>query len=225
VDDNSANCGPNMEQLIYHFHPTTVLTTGTTGGQYTIQLTMPTIANNLNAGTCTNCTPNLLQILNNINNSSTGTTNSVGKIIDIITTKSCRYQYPTNKLLLGNIQTFSQINKYGYDYFALPKYLNETYMYSGSPLTLIPSLSAETCDFTGKLGYGTNFPSSANIAKNGGSYIKQTSATAVITDWNNGPGWENYKLQTKLTYNDFNWFDIYVVDSGIVTYIDTNYII
>ena len=224
IDNNSADCGSNMEQLIYNFHLTSIVTTGTTGSQYTIQLTMPTITNGLYyVPNCSDCFSNIQQIVNNINNSSTGTTTTIGKVIDIVTNKGCRYQHPTLWQKLKNLTYISQIIITYYDYFALPKYLNETYMYSGSPLTIIPSLSAQTCDFTGKLVYG--IPSDANIPKNGGSLVKQTFATQIITDWNSGPGWENYKIQTTNDYWSFSWFDIYVVVNGVVTYSDPTYII
>jgi uncharacterized delta-60 repeat protein len=158
-------CGDGVIPYIYNFHFTTVVTSGYTGGYYEIQLTMPTIQNQIPNVVCSNCTGITQYNVNKINNSSTGTTQSQeGLLIDFVSNKGSRYFTPYWQYFTvnGNIE-YSNEASIGYQ-IAIPRYLNETYMYSGSPLTLIPSLTAQTCDLTNLmvLQPGGGYPSPNN---------------------------------------------------------------
>ena len=100
-------------------------------------------------------------------------------------------------------------------------------MYSGSPLTLIPGLSAETCDFTGRAYLSPLDPSNYNPTNNGGSYVKYLANYKVITT-NVNDIQNNYSIQTQTNVSGIpsgSYFDIYTVVGGVVTYSDPTYII
>ena len=157
------SCGDGVIPYIYNFHFTTVVTSGNTGGYYEIQLTMPTIQNQIPHVLCSNCTGQTQNNVNKINFSSTGTTQSQeGLLIDFVSNKGSRYftPYYMYVTLTGGL-SYSYETAISYN-ILLARYLNETYMYSGTPLTLIPSLTAQTCDFTNKmelLGSSSLYPS------------------------------------------------------------------
>lgn len=221
---NSANCGDNLQPLVYYFHPTSILTTtiDIINDIYTIELTMPTITNQITGVTCGNCISRANTMVTYGNNSSLATTQINGRVINLTTNNGSRYNEIMDAWLLAcpQITTVTAVTKT--EYYALPKYLNETYMYSGSPLTLIPSLSAETCNFIGKAYLDTNSPSFYETTTNGGSYICYINFYKITyTDL------DNWKIQAEPIINGVRTsplVDAYVVVGGVVTFVDPAYI-
>jgi hypothetical protein len=224
--NQTSNCGDNTTPITYYFHASSVLTTGTTGPSYTIELTMPTIVNNYPNPSCSNCFAFTNNIYDNVNSSSTGTT-GYGQILNSQTNNGSKYNGCTDTYIFCCPDFTSQLGNTFSSLWALPKYCNETYMYSGSPLTLIPSLSAETCDFTGRAYLSPLDPSNYNPTNNGGSYVKYLANYQVITTDSNDIQ-NNYSIQTQTNVNGIPtgaYFDIYTVVGGVVTYSDPTYII
>ncbi len=144
----STNCGDGTTILSYQIHYSSIVTTGTTGGLYTLNITMPTISNGLPPfDPCdTFCQYYISDyIIPNINISSTGITN-----VDNFTTNTgSKYVKPFGQSLkfIENPPTVVSATTIEGSYY-LNNYLNSTVPFSGSssPYTQIPSLSALTCN-------------------------------------------------------------------------------
>jgi hypothetical protein len=151
-------CGDLTGYQEYNIHPSAIVTTGGTG-PWTMSITMPTITNSLTWTSCdTSCSDYTNDIVNIINGSSTSLLNN----ISITNNTGSRLQNPIYGyralLEINNTVTATTITRS----IVIPKYVNETIPYSGSPLTIIPSLSAQTCDLSGYSLDGTG--STLNIA-------------------------------------------------------------
>jgi len=152
-------CGDGTTFVPYNIHYSSVVTTGFTSN-YTLSFTMPTISIGMSFLPCDTCLGQLIYIRNIINPSSTGSTN----VSSYSTSTSSR--------------AISPINRYSYTYsfntsltaqtinsnYRITKYLTETIPYSGNsyPYTIIPSLSAITCNYS-SIGSPLNDNSSKNI--------------------------------------------------------------
>jgi hypothetical protein len=150
----SDTCGDTTGFQDYFIHPSAIVTTGGTG-PYTMTITMPTISKCITFSPCDlNCNINEDVAINQINISSTGITNN----ISIINNTGSRLITPIREVsrLTYSTNILSGIS-YN-DYMAIPKYVNETIPYSGSPLTIIPSLSGKTCDFLDWKNISTGTP-------------------------------------------------------------------
>jgi hypothetical protein len=140
----SQQCGDLTGYEDYYIHPSATITTGGTG-PWTMSITMPTIPNSLTWGSCDiACVFATDQIYDYINDSSTGVTNN----ISIISNTGSKIEHPFWGYRL--LQSFNYVSTATTVTFPviIPEYVNQTIPYSGSPLTLIPSLSAETCDLS-----------------------------------------------------------------------------
>ena len=155
----STNCGDGTGYYSYNIHhPTTVVTTGLTLGVYSLNITMPTIINNITPNPCDlSCDNTINNFVNNINNSSTGTTNQRS----IYSDNGASYSYP-----LGGYTQISR-NNTSRDTLTSFGYLNinvnslNTIPASGTSNTIIPSLSGQVCDYNTHgylhtLGYPSN---------------------------------------------------------------------
>jgi hypothetical protein len=137
-------CGDLTGYQTYIIHPSSVVTTGGTG-PWTMTVTMPTISNALTWGSCDiGCTGNTMTIVDTINQASTGITNN----ISIISNTGSKLEYPFNSYYTLQDNTYVKTGATKYAEFIIPEYVNTTIPYSGSPLTLIPSLSGQTCDLS-----------------------------------------------------------------------------
>jgi hypothetical protein len=143
-------CGDGTPQITYYFHPSFVMTSGGTTGNYTLDMTMPTISKNISFGPCDQGCDYYLNtyFIEKINNSSTGSTNNE----NFSSTTGSRYTESTMVMEWRMTEsTYSQsgVTTMGFWYFG--DYTNVTMPFSGSGVsyTPIPSLSAQTCDITG----------------------------------------------------------------------------
>jgi hypothetical protein len=155
-------CGDTTGYQSYYIHPSAIVTTGGTG-PWTMTITMPTISNCLSLGTCDlGCDCLEPSIISFINSSSTGITNN----ISVTTNIGARLISPITGVTEFSIITLDRTVTNTENSIGVAKYVNTLIPYSGSPLTIIPSLSAETCDLS-NWTYLTNTPPS----KNRGYYV------------------------------------------------------
>jgi hypothetical protein len=137
----STNCGDGTTIRSYNIHPSSVVTTGISGSNYTMRLTMPTVVNNMTDPCITAGTQNVVNIINSwstgTSNNFTGTTLTGSKYVDpfYVVSVSC-----------SGVTSISASTSQGF--IAYPKYLNETITYTGTSPTLVNSLSAQTFDFS-----------------------------------------------------------------------------
>jgi hypothetical protein len=143
----TTSCGDGVGFELYRIHPTSLVTTGTTGGgsAYTMSIVMQTIPNAISWAPCDiNCTAlTTNNIVNVINVSSTATTNNFTGT----TTVGARYESPFTRVLALTYgsRTLNNLSIRGTIQFI--DYQNRTYVYSGSsPSSIVPSLSAKTCN-------------------------------------------------------------------------------
>jgi hypothetical protein len=140
-------CGDGTTVVKYDIHYSSIVTTGDTGGVYTLNITMPTISDGLPPfDPCDiNCQTYINDIIRNVNVSSTGVTN----IEDFTTNTGSKYVRPFGASLyfVENPPTVVSASTL-HGFYWLNNYLNSTVPFSGSssPYTQIPSLSALTCN-------------------------------------------------------------------------------
>jgi hypothetical protein len=137
----STNCGDGTTTLSYNIHPSSVVTTGTSGPDYTMRLTMPTVVNNMTDPCITAGTQNKVNV---INSSSTGTSNNFTGT----TLTGSKYVDPFYVVLVSCSATTTLSATTLQGNISYPKYLNETITYTGSTPTIVNSLSAQTFDFS-----------------------------------------------------------------------------
>jgi hypothetical protein len=174
-----SSCGDNQYTSYYYkVHPTSVVTIGGGPGAYTITINLATITNQYPFDACNYCYSIVNANVTNINNDalSPNTTN--------ITTNGLRYDIPfSGKYFIAYSVPTSPTASLSNSELAIPYYSTLTLPYSGSPLTVIPSLSATTCDFNWLNYFNLINPSNGNETQ----YFQKEFANywAVATDPNN----------------------------------------
>jgi hypothetical protein len=143
-------CGDGTQYASHSLHYSSIVTTGNTAGNYTLQITMPTISDGLPPfDPCEiYCQTYVDSIIDNINSSSTGVTN----VTAFTSNTGSKYVKPFGVAngVTPIIPTAASASTVEGQYW-LSNYLNSTVPFSGSnsPYTQLPSLSALTCnDFT-----------------------------------------------------------------------------
>ena len=218
----SQQCGDITGYETYYIHPSSIVTSGGTTGPWTMDITMPIMSNCITISGCSNCNITGQGIINQANNTSTGSTNN----ISITTNTGSRLINPFEIVtyLTSGLTIFSASTQIGD--MTIPKYINQTVPYSGSPLTIIPSLSAETCSFndwtekaTGTLSKNLNFYVYY------GFYYRQ-----ILTNPLNPQDFEIWApIFVNGVYVGFPGTPtlqmIYQYTGGVVTFIDTNYFV
>jgi hypothetical protein len=144
TNTGSTNCGDGTTKRFYNIHTSTEITTGTTGPNYSLRLTMPTMVNNLTYDLNCNYSGTVQGTVAHINSQSTGTSNNYTGT----TLTGSKYDYPfTNNIgLCSGSTSLTALTSNGLIY--VPRYVNETIPYTGTTPTLVPSLSAKTFNFT-----------------------------------------------------------------------------
>ena len=141
----STNCGDGTTIKDFIIHPSTNATSGTSGPNYTLRFTMPTISNGLTYDPLCNISGSVqASFVNIINNSSTGTSNNFTGT----TLTGSKYTDPFYQIrsACSGLTSVSAVTTNGI--IDIPKYLNETIVYTGSTPTIVNSLSAQTFDFS-----------------------------------------------------------------------------
>lgn len=141
----STNCGDGTTTKQFYIHPSTTVTTGTSGPNYTLRFTMPTVVNGLTYDPLCNISGLVdTNIIVPINTSSTGTSNNFTGT----TLTGSKYTNPfyRSRYACSGVTSYSALTKEGD--ITVPKYINETITYTGVTPTLVNSLSAQTFNFS-----------------------------------------------------------------------------
>jgi hypothetical protein len=190
-----------------------------------MSITMPTISDCLTFTSCQlGCNDCINTVLININSSSTGTTNN----ISLTTNIGARLNQPITGITALSIFSSDYSSFTASTAIAIPEYVNTLVPYSGSPLTLIPSLITETCDLS-NWGNIIVSPPSKNLnyyLYYGYLYEVRCVNTLNPQDFeiwapifSNGT-WAGYPFLTALSYNK-----IYSYIGGIATVDEPTYFI
>jgi hypothetical protein len=219
-------CGDTSPYRDYYIHPTSVVTTGITDGIYTLNMTMPTITNQLTWTTCqVGCTSDTNYIVDYINNISTGTTNNMSNT----NIKGNRYVTPFHGIiqLFYNNSNFTRGNYYKQT--SAGSFIRKTLPMSGSSFTLIPSISAETCSYASQSKYNAN---NFSNGINDDTYVQTMyNFNAYVT---NPLNLNDFKITATPIVNGTyvgsngigtNDITIYEVQNGVVIYSDPNYVV
>lgn len=208
-------CGDTTTFINYLFHTSSVVTTGITGNNYFMNLTMPTITKQISFTNCQlYCDGDVQFQVFLINNQSTGTTNNVSWINNVGNRVNIPF-YDERGLSSGNTPTTA------YTWFAYVRkssFLNKTLPMSGSNFTLIPSLSSSTCNLVGQY---TPSPPGVN------SDFFQTYLYDYKSELTNPNNLLDFKISTRTIVNGSptgNYFRIWEISGGTVIYSDSNYI-
>ena len=149
----NSNCADNQFTLkSWSFHPSSLVTTTNAPGNFKMIINMTLISNNYGGGnticglSCSGTVTNF--ITNNVNPSYYADIN-----YSSISNTALRSIDPFIRIR-GIVRSNNSMSQMVYSaYWDVPWYSNITYPYSGNPLTIIPSLSATTCDWTGSDGF------------------------------------------------------------------------
>lgn len=136
-------CGDGTVAKTILLHQSSIVTTGTSGLDYYIDFTMPSITYGLTGySSCDlNCTGNAATIVTNVNNYTTGSsfnytgTTTVGSLYSNPIRQVINLNSSNTPITAGTIQSLITLNNY----------LNVTVPSSGASYTLLPSFSGEAC--------------------------------------------------------------------------------
>lgn len=209
-------CGDGTTKKSINIHQTSVITTGTSGSDYWINYTMPTISNGMSFSTCNlYCSSSNINSVDEVNSSSTGTTyNYTGT-----TNTAARYRYLHETMLVNSSASTTNSTWDSYSLIDLNYFQNETIPASGSSYTITPSLSGVCCSNL------TNYfkKSTTSSYRRFNAYYQyrlidplDLSAFQIYTDTT---------IETSLDYLPIVWKLIYTFSGGSVHYSDSNYII
>jgi hypothetical protein len=219
----TTSCGDGTPESNVYIHISSVVTTGTTGSDYYIEFTMPTISTGITYTSCsTNCTSSMNSIVSVVNAHATGTSYNY-------TSTSNNGSYKIQPVRLVSYFTeqppasVTGVTAVGGWYLEFTQ--NETIPASGSSYTIIPGLSALTYpDLSNITDYvigNTAINHQLNYLYEW-SFFDSTNLTTLS---------QNYRLfasrllltgkQSSPTFKEM----VYEVTNGVVTYKNTNFII
>jgi hypothetical protein len=141
----TTNCGDGTTTKDFLIHPSTNVTSGTSGLNYTLRFTIPTISNGLTYDPLCNISGSVqTSFVDAINSSSTGTSNNFTGT----TLTGSKYTDPFYQIrsACSGVTSVSAVTTSGI--VDIPKYLNETIIYTGTTPTIVNSLSAQTFNFS-----------------------------------------------------------------------------
>jgi hypothetical protein len=208
-------CGDTTTFTDYKFHTSSVVTSGITGNNYFMNLTMPTITKQMSFTNCQLfCDTNVQFQVIIINNDSTGTTNNVSWINNVGNRVNIPF-YNENGLFSGST---SGTSSPGSNFVRKSSFLNKTLPMSGSNFTVIPSLSSSTCNLIGR--YTSSPPGTNSDFIESYLYIYN----AELTNPNN---LLDFKISAITIVNGVptgNYIRIWEIQNGVVIYSDPNFI-
>lgn len=222
------DCGDGTIPYNFNIHISSVVTTGQTGSDYWINFTMPTMVFNYTVPTSScsrNCTDFLYKrFISTINDYSSNINNNK----TIITNRGSRYLKMAwgFELITENLQ--AQSTTYSISSSAnIFAYNNETYPASGSPLTLIPSLSAKTCEnfnnkFYSSQTYDKSITNTNYMTRLNGYYIIEL----IDFDTKQYKFYANTTINSGTTYpTPINLEHILTYNNGVKTVINPAYFV
>ena len=158
---NCVSDSTTIKNISLYFHPTSTVLTGTTGSKYYMKITGNTITYALiSNASCGNCVTTANNNVNSINNTSTGITTSYGTIRTFDT--GIYYRNPVYSQIINQVfgNAYTSATHTG-SWTTLTSMIN-TYPFSGTPSTIIPSLSGTVCDY--RLTGSETLPQNGNIS-------------------------------------------------------------
>ena len=212
VVGETQNCGDNSTKFTLWIHPSSVLTTGFTNGEYSMTMTMPKITKQITFTNCElDCDYIVSLIVNKINDSANFgefliTSNVGARFTQLSYGAEYVYKYVSH----GNSSNiYGQIAVYYYSY--------RTYVYSGdSPsYIIIPSLTSTTCSYD----IAPSVSSTSNYA-----YLNTNSYRVFLPDTNN-LGYFNIYGKPINNWNLGAEELVYVYSAGTVQYSNPNFIV
>jgi hypothetical protein len=227
--DGDVPCGDLTDRLLYLFHPSTLnitVGTGISPENYKIDITASTISNQLNFNECDlNCNSSINQVLNNVNDYVTATTHNFTGT----TTSGSRYIEPFYQIVKAISGSSFNTGQTISGFIKIPQYTNETYAFSGNPLTIIPSLSARTCN---NLESKMTLQNNAYGVNKGNEYVQYVYYYRVeLTNPNDVRDFRIYASSiTNGVYDGYPSFGtnnvfVYGFSGGSEYYYDSNYVI
>jgi len=215
-------CGDTTSTIKYGIHFSSTITTGGTAGNYTLTMPMQTITNQLPSfSNCEqNCNSSITNFVNYVNGQSTGTGNNTNGYR--ITNTGSRYTNPFSYYYQFTYTVSgAAYSGYSQGVFIINNSLNSTVPFSGSsyPYIQIPSLSAQTCNFS-SVGE-TFYPN----LENQGQYIFVYDNVLVIT---NPPNLTSFQIKSNIIVNGARTTTNYPVTAvtvvnGVVTTFNPGY--
>lgn len=211
------SCGDTTTFVDYFFHTSSVVTTGVTGNLWYMNLTMPTISKQINYTQCElYCNSSLTNQVNSINTVSTGSTNNISWVNNRGNRVNIPFYSYSAIFYISSSNTDSVFN--GYE--KISNFLNKTLPLNNTNFSLIPSLSAKTCNLVGEY-----YPQNSVNGLNDDYYLKhQFDYKIELTDITNI---NNFKISAKTIVNGVrtgNYFRVWEINNGTVIYSDPNYI-
>jgi hypothetical protein len=212
------SCGDTTTFIDYNFHTSSVATTGVTGNIWYMNVTMPTITKQINYTTCElYCDSYIQNMVNSVNNSSTGNSSNN---ISWVNNKGNRVNIPFYSYTVCNYNVNQNTNGTFDSAECISNFINKTLPMSGSNYTIIPSLTAQTCNLIGEY-----IPQNSNYGYNDDYYLKHQFYYEVqLTNISNV---SDFKILAKNIVNGVpigNPFRIWEIQSGSVIYSDPNFI-
>lgn len=215
-------CGDGTIQRQIVLHQSSVVTTGTTGSDYYIEFTMPSITYGLTGYTSCdiNCTSNPTAFVNTVNNHATGSTfNYTGttNVGSIYTNTMFNFLYifvKTTPVTANTISSFVTLNQFQ----------NVTVPASGVSYTLLPSLSGETCPDILNNYYPSSGPSYPNSVSFSKFYFSYVFTLFDPLDFKNFRIFANAISSNGLSNGGIKTL-VYEFSGGTVTYSNPEYII
>jgi hypothetical protein len=209
-------CGDGTVKKSINIHQSSVITTGTSGSDYWINYTMPTITSDMVFSTCDiYCSSSNNQCVFDVNSSSTGTSyNYTGT-----TNTSARYRYLHETVLVNSSASTTNSTWDSYSLIDLSYFQNETMPASGSSYTIIPSLSGVSCSDLSNYFY----KSTPYSYRRFNAYYQyrlidplDLSAFQIYADTT---------IESSLNYSPIVWKLVYTFSGGTIQYSDSNYIL
>jgi hypothetical protein len=214
----TGQCGDTTSFKQYLFHTSSVVTTGITGSEYFMNLTMPTITKQINFTTCElYCNSSVELNVSLINFDSTGTTNNVSWING----RGNRITVPFNAAQSVGYNAQSKTYDESRGFWQNSSFLNKTLPMSGSNFTLIPSLSSVTCNLLGKYTPSTPGPDNNNDFYKQDLYWYRVDLTPPYITL-------NFKISAIRIINGVAsgpYIKIYEMQNGVGTILDPSYFI
>jgi hypothetical protein len=219
------NCGDQSGYSSVNIHPTSIVSTGTTStGNYFFNITADTITKGLNFSTCDiGCISNIDTNIFQVNSSSTGVT-SFNQYFSANTDFGWYGIYYSNPFSVLTWMTASTTT-ISAQTIGLQAYTNEwstnTYPYSGTSPSIIPSLSGTVCNFNNLGVKGPAFGSSYNES----TLCRYTVLFPNSADTRNFEIWSAPIVNYSANTNFNNAILAYRYSGGNVTYSSSTYII
>jgi phosphatidylethanolamine-binding protein (PEBP) family uncharacterized protein len=211
AEDPDRTCASDIaNEVQYQIHTSSVVTTGITGNFYFLNITMPLMTSGITFNTCDlDCTNGVDQMITNVNNASISTNNQFNFFSNI----GAKKLNPISGYVKFVKTTFAGSQQTQEAFLRLTDLVNNTIPMSGDNYTIIPSLSAQTCDFTGY--------------QNGGEYLGVTRYRKPAWRYTTGISiLNNFELFT----NDYNLTTTFLIyqynlNTNTLLYKNQNYFI